>query len=90
MGGITKTSTHDVTASAPRSPCSKSNTQVNASAATPTLSGHLIFMVSLLVIVVRCCSTCLAKGTSQTKEQARRYAVQATGGLILEEVIALS
>jgi hypothetical protein len=37
------------------------------------LSGHLLLvMVSLLVIVVRCCSTCLAKGTSQTKEQARR------------------
>jgi hypothetical protein len=77
-----------VTASAPRSPCSKSKTQVNASAATPTLSGHLT--LSMLVIVVRCCSTCLAKGTSQTKEQARRYTVTAVGGLVLEEVMDLS
>ena len=72
MGGCTKTSTHYVTASTPRSPCSKSKTQVNASAATPTLSGQILVpLVSKLVIVVRCCSTCLAKGTSQTKEQAR-------------------
>ncbi len=84
MGGCSKTSTQDVTARAPRSPCSKSRTQVNASAATPTLSGHL--MVSLLVIVVRCCSTCLAKGTSQTKEQAKRYTVAEGWGLVLEEV----
>jgi hypothetical protein len=86
MGGCTKTSTHDVTASAPRSPCSKSKTQVNASVATPTLSGHLLLLVSMLVIVVRCCSTCLAKGTSQTKEQARRYTVPAIGGLVLLEM----
>ncbi len=78
------TSTHDVTASAPRSHCSKSKTQVNASEATPTLSGHL--SLSLLVIVVRCCSTCLAKGTSQTKEQAGRYTVAASMGLVLVEV----
>ena len=70
MGGCSKTSTHGVTARDPLSPCLKSRKQENASAATPTLSGHL--MVSLLVIVVRCCSTCLAKGTSQTKEQAKR------------------
>ncbi len=81
------TSTHDVTASAPRSPYSKSNAQVNASAATPTLSGNLI--VSMLVIVVRCCSTCLAKGTSQTKEQARRYTVTARWGLVLLEVAVI-
>ncbi len=85
-----KTSTHDVTASAPRSPCSKSKTQVNASAAIPTLSGHLHLSGSMLVIVVRCCSTCLAKGTSQTKEQASRYTVTAGGGLVLMEVVALS
>ena len=88
MGGCVKTSTHDVTASTPQSPCSKSKTQVNASAATPTLSGNLI--VSMLVIVVRCCSTCLAKGTSQTKEQARRYTVAAGMGLVLKEVMAVS
>ena len=90
MGGWLKTSTHDVTASTPRSLCSKSKTQGNASAATPTLSGHLMMMVSMLVIVVRCCSTCLAKGTSQTKEQAKRYTVTAILGLVLMEVVSAS
>ena len=89
MGGCVKTSTHDVTASTLQSPCSESKTQVNASVATPTLSGHLV-MISLLVIVVRCCSTCLAKGTSQTKEQATRYCVPAGLGLFLVEVTGVS
>ncbi len=87
MGGCGKTSTHDVTAKTPRSLCLKSKIQVNASAAIPTLSGHLL--VSMLVIVVRCCSTCLAKGTSQTKEQAGRYCVAAGWGLVLVEVMAV-
>ena len=77
------TSTHDVTARAPQSLYSKLKKQVNASAATPTLNRLL---VSMLVIVVRCCSTCLAKGTSQTKEQATRYCVAAIMGLVLMEV----
>jgi hypothetical protein len=89
MGGCTKTSTHDVTASAPRSPCSKSKTRGTASAATPTLSGHLHLTGSVLVIVMRCCSTCLAKGTFQTKEQARTYCVIAKGGLILVETLVI-
>ena len=84
MGGCIKTSTHDVTARIPPSPCSKSKVQGTASEATPTLSGHL--MVSMLVIVVLCCSTCLAKGTSQTKEQARRYSVTGGTGLVLVEI----
>ena len=88
MGGSIKASTHDVTASTPRSLSSKSKTQGNASVATPALSGHL--MVSLLVIVVRCCSTCLAKGTSQNKEHARRYTVAARWGLVLVEVTMMS
>ena len=88
MGGSIKTSTQDVMARTPQSPCSRSKTRGNASAATPTLSGHLT--LSLLVIVVRCCSTCLAKGTSQTKEQAGRYAGAAGGGLILEEAVNVS
>ena len=88
MGGGLKTSTNDVTASTPRSLCLKSKIQVNASAAIPTLSGHLT--LSMLVIVVRCCSTCLAKGTSQTKEQAKRYCVAAIMGLGLLEVVATS
>ncbi len=90
MGGWLQTSTHDVTTRNPRSPCLKSKTQGTASAATPTLSGYLIGLVSLLVIVVRCCSTCLAKGTSQTKEQAMRYTVTAIGGLGLKEMATLS
>ena len=53
--------------------------------AIPRLSGNLM-MLSLLVIVMRCCSTCLAKGTSQTKEQAQRYSVAAIGGLVFKEV----
>ncbi len=91
MGGRPNTSTHDVTTKAPPSPSSKSKTRRNALAATPTLSGHLhLTGVSMLVIVVRCYSTCLAKGTSQTKEQARRYTVAAVGGLVFMEVITVS
>ena len=37
----------------------------------------------MLVIVMRCCSTCLNKVTSQTNEQARRYTVAAIMGLVL-------
>ena len=90
MGGWVQTSTHDVTVRTPRSPCSKLRTQENASVATPMLSGHRLKKVSMLAIVVRCCSTCLAKGTSQTKEKAQRYSVTAGVGLILMEVIASS
>jgi hypothetical protein len=88
MGGCAKTSTRDVTASALPSPCSKSKAQESASAATPTLSGHL--MISLLVIVVRCCSTCLGKGTSQTKEQATIYTVAGVMALVFMEVVTMS
>ncbi len=60
---------------------------MNASAATPTLSGHLNrAMLIMLVIVVRCCLTCLAKGTSQTKELEKRYGVAGIMGLYLEEI----
>ena len=82
MGGRRKTSTHDATASAPPSPCSKWKTGTS-SVAIPTLSGHLT--VAMLVIVMRCCSTCLNKVTSQTNEQARRYYVAGIMGLVLEE-----
>ena len=88
MGGGPKTSTINVTVSTPRSLCLKSRTQGNASAATPMFSGNLL--VAMLVIVVRCCSTCLAKGTSQTMEQAKRYSVTAIVGLVLLEVMAVS
>jgi hypothetical protein len=88
MDGIVKTSTLNVMASTPRSPCSKSKTQGTASAATPTLSGHLT--LSMLVIAARCCLTYLAKGYSQTKEQAKRYTVTAIMDLILVEVVTAS
>ncbi len=90
MGGRPNTSTHDVTTKAPLSPSSKSKTRGTASEAIPKLSGHLLLhltLENLLVIVVRCCSTCLAKGTSQTKEQARRYGGAAFGGLVLMEAV---
>ncbi len=91
MGGIILISTRVVTVNPPLSLCSKSKTQRTASAATPTLSGHLLMaLVTVLVIAVRCCSTCLAKGTSQTKEQAKRYTVAAEAGLILEEPVSVS
>jgi hypothetical protein len=86
MGGITKISIHDVTAKAPRYPSLKSK-MGTASAATPTLSGHLT--LSMLVIVMPCCSTSLAKGTSQTIEQAKRYIVTAVVGLVLEEMVTV-
>ncbi len=90
MGGNIKIFTYYVMAFAPQSPCSKSKTQVNVSAATPTLCGHLLKMVSMLVIVVRCCLICLAKGTFQTKVQAGRYGVATIWGLVLLEVEAMS
>jgi hypothetical protein len=86
MGGRSKTSTHVVTTKAPQSPCSKLKTRRNASAATPTLSGHHHMAIIMLVIVVRFCSTCLAKGTSQTKEQAMRFAVTSGWGLVFKEM----
>ena len=76
-------------ASAPPYPSSKSK-MGTASAAIPTLSGHHLMMVSMLVIVMPCCSTSLAKGTSQTNEQAERYIVAAIMGLVLEEVVTVS
>ncbi len=88
MGGRANTSTHDVTKKALRSPCSKSKIRRNASAATPTLSGHLV--MRLLVIVVRCCSTCLARGTFQTKDMAKRYSVAEYGGLVLVQMAVMS
>ena len=71
MGGSAQTSTVGVITRERQSPCLRSKT-VTASAATPRLSGHLMTHLSMLVIVMRCCSTCLAKGTSQTKGQTIR------------------
>ena len=45
-------------------------------AVIPLLSGNLMMVVSIMVIVMRCCSTCLANVTSPTKEQEKRYAAR--------------
>ena len=83
MGGSIKTSTKDVTRRVPPSRCSRSKTGT-ASVASPTLSGHLT--ISMLVIVMRCCSTCLAPVTSLPNEkQERRYGAEKTGDLVLQE-----
>ena len=52
--------------------------------AIPLLSGNLM-EVSLLVIVMRCCSTCLANVTSPTKEQEERYAATHKMDLVMVE-----
>ena len=86
MGGNTLTSTQDVTTKGQQSLCLKSKTET-ASVASQLLSGHLLTMVSLLVIATRCCLTCLSKGTSPTNEQAKRYTALVTVDLILVEMI---
>ena len=68
MGGSPKISTHDVIIKAPRYPSSKWK-MGTASAATPKFSGHLLRLLSLGVMVSPCCSTSLAKGTSQGNDQ---------------------
>ena len=72
MGGNSLTSTQDVTTKDQQSLCLKSKTET-ASVASQLLSGHLLALVSMLVIATRCCLTCLSKGTSPTNEQAKRY-----------------
>jgi hypothetical protein len=54
------------------SPCSRSK-EVTALEATPKHSGHLLHLISMLVIVMRCCSTSLANVTSPTNEEEERY-----------------
>jgi hypothetical protein len=71
MGGCAKTSIHDVTANAPRSPYSKLK-MGTASVATPKLSGSNLSLKRRLLIVMPSCSTLLAKENFQTKEQVNR------------------
>ena len=87
MVGMPMTSTHDVTKRDPPSLYSKSKMET-ASEDTLRLSGHLI--VSLLVTVMRCCSTCLAAVTSQPNKQEKRYTAVVSGDLILVEVVGVS
>ena len=51
--------------------------------AIPRLSGNLFNMVSMLVIVMRCCSTCLANVTSPTNEQEKRYVATQMRDLVM-------
>ncbi len=71
MDGSYKTSTIDVTTRGLPSPCLRSKTETS-SVAIPKLSGNLL-LLTMLVIVMRCCSTCLANVTSPTNEQEMRY-----------------
>ena len=89
MGGNTLTSTQDVTTKDQQSLCLKSKTET-ASVASQLLSGHLLTMVSLLVIATRCCLTCLSKGTSPTNEQAKRYTAEVTMDLFFVEIVKLN
>jgi hypothetical protein len=56
---------------------------VTALEASPKLSGHLILLVSMLVIVMRCCSTSLANFTSPTNDMEKRYTAVRIGDLYL-------
>ena len=89
MVGMAKTSTHDVTKRDPPSVFTRSKMET-ASEDTLKLSGPLLLLVSMLVTVMRCCSTCLAAVTSQTNKQEKRYAVIVVMDLILKEVIKVS
>ena len=89
MGGNSLTSTQDVTTKDQQSLCLKSKTET-ASVASQLLSGHLLTLISMLVIATRCCLTCLSKGTSPTNEQAKRYAALVTVDLLLVEMVALN
>jgi hypothetical protein len=80
MGGMPKTFTHGAITRGQPSLCLRSKT-VTASAASPKLSGNLL--ISLLVIVMRCCSTCLANVTSPTKEKEKRYGATQVGDLVM-------
>jgi hypothetical protein len=72
MDGGVKTSIPDVITRGLLSLCLRSRTAMLLEA-IPLVSGNLMMLVSMLVIVMRCCSTCLANVTSPTKEQEKRY-----------------
>ena len=87
MDGMQKTSTKDVTRRVPPSRYSRSK-MGTASVASPTLSGHL--PLRMLVIVMRCCSTCLAPVTSLPNEkQEGRYIAGVNWDLVLQEIVGL-
>ena len=69
-GGTPKISTLVAITKAQASLCLKSKT-VTASVATLKLSGSQLISVSSLVIVMRCCSTCLNNVTSLAQDMAK-------------------
>jgi hypothetical protein len=82
-GGNTKISTLVAITKAQASLCLKSKT-VTASVATLKLSGsQLVATVSTLMIVIRCCSTCLNNVTSLAQDMAKRYAAIVAMDLIM-------
>ena len=87
MGGCSKTSTLDVTIRGQQYAYSKLK-KVTALAGIQLLSGHLI--LSMLVTVMRCCSTCLAAVTSQPNKQEKRYGAEVGGDLVFVEVVVMS
>jgi hypothetical protein len=85
MDGWTKTSIPDVITRDLLSLCLRSIMAMSL-VATPRLSGNLlIILVSMLMIVMRCCSTCLANVTSPTNEQEKRYGATHHVDLIMLE-----
>jgi hypothetical protein len=88
MGGCIKTFTQDVTKRVPPSRYSRFK-MGTASVASPTLSGHHL-AISMLVIVIQCCLTCLAPVTSLPNEkQERRYCATIAGDLVLQEMVGM-
>ena len=81
-GGNTKISTLVAITKAQASLCLKSKT-VTASVATLKLSGSQMMTVSALVIVMRCCSTCLNNVTSLAQDMAKRYSAIVTVDLFM-------
>jgi hypothetical protein len=81
-GGKPKISTLVAITKAQASLCLKSKT-VTASVATLKLSGSQLSTVSALVIVMRCCSTCLNNVTSLAQDMAKRYAAIVTMELVM-------
>ena len=81
-GGNWKISTLIVIMKAQASLCLKSKT-VTASVATLKLSGSQMMTVSALMIVIRCCSTCLNNVTSLAQDMAKRYTAIVAVDLIM-------
>ena len=68
MGGISKTSTTDVTARGPLYPYLRSKMEI-ALEGSLLLSGNPLKVMSTSATVIQCCSTSLAADTSQVKNQ---------------------